>query len=362
MIDDPNLHALGYGHVSYPTLARACGGTRISRGHGDDPSRRRVRFARRRCRSSVLGVPSSRCSCTAMTTFAASSRGRDRWRTLLRWQRRLSTGSSRSSGARRVRVSRVMAPPHSACSIIGARGMLRAGFAALCTTPAPRAPDADVSLADWRRAEFVAGGLPNISRHHLNGSRDDLAFRALLGQPLVLYFHHEDLADGARRTRRRRPRRSDVRCRALDAGRRSRRNTVHDDRRGPTPRSSGSSRAGLASPCQKARSGSSSSCPGHDEWQHEVLELSHVGRDRPLEAAVSGGSRRDRDSRTRATSSSRYGTTTQLAPGTVAYRRSSALAAAAAAGHRGTRPARAQAAPLTGGASCRTSHGLSCRR
>jgi hypothetical protein len=29
--------------------------------------------------------------------------------------------------------------------------------------------------------------------------------------------------------------------------------------------------------------------PGHDEWQHEILELSHVGRDQPLEALFQQG-------------------------------------------------------------------------
>ena len=80
--------------------------------------------------------------------------------------------------------------------MLGARGLLRAGFAALCTSPAPRAPEADTCLADWHPAEFVAGGLPNISRHHLNAPRDDLPFRAFLGQPLVLYLHHGDLRSG----------------------------------------------------------------------------------------------------------------------------------------------------------------------
>ena len=57
-------------------------------------------------------------------------------------------------------------------------------------------PEADLSLADWHPAEFVAGGLPTISRHHLRAPRDDLPFRAFLGQPLVLYLHHDDLRGG----------------------------------------------------------------------------------------------------------------------------------------------------------------------
>ena len=160
-----------------------------------------------------------------------------------------------------VRVSRIMAPPHSACSIIGARGVLRAGFSALCTTPAPRAPESDVALVEWHRADFVAGGLPNIARHTLNGSRDDLAFRALLGQPLVLYLHHDDLAAGWTCLQTRpatwRPAVPFAGCRSAISPKCSSRRPLR-----ATPRTSGSSRAVHASQCRTARSGSSSSCPG----------------------------------------------------------------------------------------------------
>ena len=57
-------------------------------------------------------------------------------------------------------------------------------------------PSARRPSADWRAGEFVAGGLPNISRYHLRASTDDLRFRAFLGQPLVLHFHHDDLRAG----------------------------------------------------------------------------------------------------------------------------------------------------------------------
>ena len=95
-----------------------------------------------------------------------------------------------------VRVSRIMAPPHSACSILGARGDAACRFCRALHDPRSARARVGCVARRWHRADFVAGGLPNIARHHLNGSRDDLAFRAFLGQPLVLYLHHDDLAGG----------------------------------------------------------------------------------------------------------------------------------------------------------------------
>ena len=96
-------------------------------------------------------------------------------------------------------VNRVMAPPHGACSEPALRAMFRLGMEAACVSRpypwrdglAPPTP-----LAGWRPAEMVAGGLPVLPRYFLGLPRDDLAFRALLGQPLILYGHHGDFAGG----------------------------------------------------------------------------------------------------------------------------------------------------------------------
>jgi hypothetical protein len=187
-----------------------------------------------------------------------------------------------------VRVSRVMAPPHSACSVLGARGMLRAGFAALCTRPAPRAPEADMSLADWHPADFVAGGMPNISRYHLNSPKDDLPYRAFLGQPLVLYLHAEDLRGGldvlAEAV-------NDVaRCGAVrwmpvgDLAEMQFTMAVEGDtafvrlfsRRARLPMPEGVTRLAVE-------------LPGHGEWQSEMLELSDLASERPVEVVFQDG-------------------------------------------------------------------------
>jgi hypothetical protein len=107
-------------------------------------------------------------------------------------------------------VSRVMAPPHEACSEAIARALPRTGFEAVTMTrPFPwlaRRPDEWLAatpqagrLAGWHPADLTPTGLPVMLRHPLGGrghSPDELVLRAYLDQPLILYGHQADLADG----------------------------------------------------------------------------------------------------------------------------------------------------------------------
>jgi len=106
-----------------------------------------------------------------------------------------------------IAVDRVMVPPHEQCSEAAALGVLRSGFEAITMTrpfpwlsqpPRPwlSRPEETGPLAGWHPADF-AGQLPVILRHPLR-SRDapELVLRSYLGQPLILYGHHEDVAPG----------------------------------------------------------------------------------------------------------------------------------------------------------------------
>ena len=98
-----------------------------------------------------------------------------------------------------VPVDRVMTPPHGACSEAALRAMFRLGIEAVSVAPIfPRhaGMPASTPLAGWHPAELVAGGLSVLPRHPLDASREELALRAMLGQPLILYGHHEDFAEG----------------------------------------------------------------------------------------------------------------------------------------------------------------------
>jgi len=54
----------------------------------------------------------------------------------------------------------------------------------------------DDALLGSRSVHLVAGEFPLILRHHIRSDRDELLFRAFLGQPLIVYGHHDDLAEG----------------------------------------------------------------------------------------------------------------------------------------------------------------------
>jgi hypothetical protein len=104
-------------------------------------------------------------------------------------------------------VDRVMVPPHERCSEATIEGLRRCRFEAITMTrPFPweaepnrpwlTAPAASGPLVGWRPADLAAG-MPVLLRHPLAGrSRAELALRAFLGQPLILYGHQNDLRYG----------------------------------------------------------------------------------------------------------------------------------------------------------------------
>lgn len=106
-----------------------------------------------------------------------------------------------------VTVDRVMVPPHEACSQATAKALRRCGFEAISMTrPCPwlewephswlARPEPADPLVAWKPADFVEE-LPLLLRHPLaERSSAELALRAYLDQPLILYGHHDDLLDG----------------------------------------------------------------------------------------------------------------------------------------------------------------------
>lgn len=97
-----------------------------------------------------------------------------------------------------LRMDRVMTPPHGLCSASVAEALGALGFDALCAIhPLPWTEDVpgDRPLAGWEPAEFVAG-CAVMPRMPLSTPFDRIALRAFLDQPLILYGHHADLAEG----------------------------------------------------------------------------------------------------------------------------------------------------------------------
>jgi hypothetical protein len=97
-----------------------------------------------------------------------------------------------------LRMDRVMTPPHGLCAPSIARALSSLGYDALCAIhplPWTERPPADRPLAGWHPAEFAAG-CAVIPRLTIDADFSELALRAFLGQPLILYGHHDDLAGG----------------------------------------------------------------------------------------------------------------------------------------------------------------------
>ncbi len=201
VIDDPNLHSCSYGHLRYSEVIRHAALHGYHLGVAMVPldawlvSARAASLARASSRSlSVLvhGNDHTTRELERLDTDAAAARA------IGQAVRRIARFETRCG----IAVTRVMAPPHGACSEAVAKALFRLGFEAACVSrPYPwrdRLPPMS-ALDGWFPAEIVAGGLPVLPRYPLGSQREELIFRALLGQPLILYGHHGDLAEGLER-------------------------------------------------------------------------------------------------------------------------------------------------------------------
>jgi hypothetical protein len=106
-----------------------------------------------------------------------------------------------------VPVARVMVPPHERVTEGALAGLLACGYDAVCTArPFPWVPADGPSwlihppgtdpTACWTPGHSVAGGMPIVMRQDFGHPHEELILRAFLGQPLVIYGHHTDLAGG----------------------------------------------------------------------------------------------------------------------------------------------------------------------
>ncbi len=97
-----------------------------------------------------------------------------------------------------VRVGPVMVPPHGMCSRTMAGALAALPFDALCAAhafPWTEHVPAHELLAGWTPASF-AEGCAVILRVPFGSSATEIALRAYIDQPIVLYGHHDDVAGG----------------------------------------------------------------------------------------------------------------------------------------------------------------------
>ncbi len=208
LIDDPNLHWPSYGHLRFPELlahARAHGyhlsiamvpldgwyaHPRVAALFRENTGNLSVCVHGNEHDGPELGRPTTVAEGVALGTQAL---------------RRVAAFERRTG----VAVDRVMVPPHERVSEPMARALAVCGFQALCTTrpypwavTSPALPwltrPADAGpLAAWRPVDVVADDLTVLLRADLAlAPREDLVLRAFLGQPLILYGHHDLLRDG----------------------------------------------------------------------------------------------------------------------------------------------------------------------
>lgn len=210
VLDDPNLHWPSYGHVHYGALSRH------AHAHGYHVAMamapldgwlahpRAVRIFREHAEELSICVHGNDHLGPELGRIASADAGL----ALARQALCRATAFQRRTG---IPVERVMVPPHEQLSEPAARGLLAGGFEAVCVSrpypwiapagPEPAAalgagPPERGALAGWDSREIVVGGLPMLLRAGFNAPREDLVLRAFLGQPLILYGHHDLLAHG----------------------------------------------------------------------------------------------------------------------------------------------------------------------
>lgn len=198
VVDDPNLHWRSYGFLDYRKLVAHATRHSYHVGFATVPldgwfvePRAAALLARNKSVLSLLIHGNNHVS-----------RELGRLRTDAQAQPTIAQGLRRIASLERrsgVPVERVIVPPHGACSEAALRAAFRLGCEAACISrpyPWRDGLPAATPLAGWSPAELVTGGLAVLPRHPLSAPREDLVFRAILGQPLILYGHHGDFTDG----------------------------------------------------------------------------------------------------------------------------------------------------------------------
>lgn len=197
LFDDPNLRWRSYGFIDYERLVKhadehgyhaAMAMIPLDAGRPHPPTVSLFRRRADRLSLVVHGNDHTKDELLAARDDAAA-------RTIAAQALRRIMMFERRSG---LHVDRVMTPPHGLCSRQMTRALGCLGFDALAAIhPLPWTEHAptDPPLAGWRPADFVVG-CPIVPRIPLGSTAADIALRAFLDHPLIVYGHHEDLADG----------------------------------------------------------------------------------------------------------------------------------------------------------------------
>jgi hypothetical protein len=192
IMDDPNLGSERYGYIDFAELADQPFHTSVST----------IPLDGWHVRSSVADLFRSHPETLSLLVHGNNhtlhelddGRGDEaRLRMLAQSLRRARSMAARAG----VRVAEVMAAPHGRCSEESARDMALIGYESLCisrTFPWLEKPPGDRPLAGWFPAD-VSSPTPVLPRIPISTGPNVLPLRAYLGQPIIVYGHHWDLAD-----------------------------------------------------------------------------------------------------------------------------------------------------------------------
>lgn len=200
IVDDPNLHSVRYGHVSY---------------------RRLLEYARSEpfhIAMATIPLDGWWVSTTAAALFRDNPKvlsllihGNDHYhlelaRDYTHEQRETVVAQSLERTRRleqraELRVDRIMAPPYGVCSPQMLELLWQRGFDGVTTNRWSLAKHSPlVSMYPdfgFRPADFVSGGMPIVHRFRFNSPlcANEVALAPIFGKPIVLYGHHKDFAD-----------------------------------------------------------------------------------------------------------------------------------------------------------------------
>jgi hypothetical protein len=208
LLDDPNLHWPSYGFLSLPDLGRHAAEHDYHLALAMVPLDARVAHPKA---ARLLRDSEEISLCIHGNDHFGGELGRVREQgealaLAAQALRRIEAFEQRTG----VPVSRVMVPPHEECSEPMAAVLARTGLAAISMTrpfpwlsPPPQhwlsATGDGQALAGWQPADITESGMPVLLRHPFADSRfspAEAAIRVYLDQPLILYGHHDDLAEG----------------------------------------------------------------------------------------------------------------------------------------------------------------------
>jgi hypothetical protein len=197
VFDDPNLRLMRYGHIDYRALwdeaARheyhvGMAMVPLDAGHPSSDAVEFFNHHREQLSLAIHGNDHVRAELLRAQSFNhARSLAAQALERIARFERRTD-----------LHVGRVMMPPHGMCSREMVAALAELGYDGICALhPTPWTEKAPVErpLAGWTPATFV-DGCAVVPRVPLHASSAELAIRAYLGQPLVLYGHHGDVANG----------------------------------------------------------------------------------------------------------------------------------------------------------------------